>query len=151
MEFTPEASVAVNDYIDRVRLALPFSPSVRMAIADRLYHEISSACAEKAAAAGQIVIGIETVREQFAQLGSSDECARRLADEQRSGKWQWPGDFFVGAFRQHHVGERAERMARAAGESAERVAQKSMDAAATALDMAAKKLREAAERLKTRP
>ena len=150
MEFTSEATVAVNDYVDRVRLALPFSPSTRMAAADHLYHQVASDCADTATKAGQIVIGIDIVRDRLAALGTSDECARRLADEHRAGAWQWPGDYFVGAFRHHRIGERAERMAKAAGEGAERVAQKSMDATAAALDIASRKLREAAERLKAR-
>ena len=148
MEFTPEATVAVNDYVDRVRLALPLSPSARMAIADHLYHEIAQACADKAAKAGRIVIDIETLREHLAELGSSDECARRLTEEHQRGAWQWPGDYFVGAFRHHRIGEKAERLARTAGEKAEFVAEKSMDAAANALEVASKKLREAADKLK---
>jgi hypothetical protein len=139
MEFTSEATLAVNDYVDRVRLALPFSPSTRMAAADHLYHQIATDCADTATKAGQIVIGIDIVRDRLAVLGTSDECARRLADDHRAGAWQWPGDYFVGAFRHHRIGERAER-----------VAQKSIDATAAALDIASKKLREAAERLKAR-
>ena len=68
----------------------------------------------------------------------------------RGGAWQWPGDYFAEQWRNGGFGERAEEFARAATEKGEKVASITMDSVASALDIAARKLREAAEHLKTR-
>lgn len=150
MQFTQEATVAINDYVDRVRLALPFSPSARIAATDRLYQDICRDAASKAAAANQSIIGIDVVRELLASLGTSDACAQRLAADQASGAWQWPGDAVADAFRQHRITEKMDKFARVAAEQGERVARTSIDIAVQALDAAAQKLREAADNLKTK-
>ncbi len=142
------ATAAINDYVDRVRMALPLSPSARLAAADRLYHEIVTACAEKAQQAGSI--DADVVHEYLACLGDPAAKAQAMASDRGEGAWAWPGDYFADAFRHHRVAERVDKFARAAAEHGENAARVSMDAAASALDIAAKKLREAAERLKNR-
>lgn len=146
MTIAPEATTIVNDFVDRVRMALPLSPSTRLAAADRLYHDIISACAAKAEAAGQPIIDADTARAHLATLGTPEACASAMASAYGSGTWQWPGDYFAERFR----GGRFEEFARAAAEKGEQFAGATMDSVATALDAAARKLREAAEHLKTR-
>src|SRR5690348_3247199 len=92
MQFSQDATVAVNDYVDRVRMALPLSPSMRLGVADRLYQDICRDAASRAGAANQSIIGADVVREVIATLGTSEQCAQRLAASATSGAWQWPGD-----------------------------------------------------------
>lgn len=148
MEFTHDAIVAINEYVDGVRSSLPLPPSTRLAMADHLHDDIVNACTARASAADQSVVGAEIVRDHLITLGTPEECAKRLDEEQRSTRW--PGDFFAEAFERHHIGERASRAARTAAQRSERVARASLDAWAKALDIAAQKLREAAERLKSK-
>ena len=165
MQCSQDATVAINDYVDRVRIALPLSPSARLAVADRLYDDICRQAADRARAAKQDVIGVDVVREVLATMGSSDQCAQRLAAaESQSAAWQWPGDAVADAFRRHRDSvdnftksaaartavEYAERAARAAAQQGERVAQTSIDVAVQALDVAAQKLREVAEKIRSK-
>lgn len=147
MQFSQDATVAINDYVDRVRTALPLSPSMRLAVADRLYQDICRDAASRAGAANQSIIGADVVRDVIATLGTSEQCAQRLAASATSGTWQWPGDAVADAFRRHRIHEKVDRFARAAGLQGERVAQTSIDVAAQALDLAAQKLKEVAEKL----
>lgn len=150
MRFTQDATVAVNDYVDRVRIALPLSPSARLAAADRLYQDICRDAASRAQAVGQTIIGADIVRDLLATLGTSDQCAQRLTESAADGSWQWPGDAVFDAFRRHRVHEKVDEFARAAAEQGERVAHTSLDVAVAALNVAAQKLKEVAERLKAR-
>jgi len=150
MQFSQDATVAINDYVDRVRGALPLSPSARIAAADRLYQDICRDASAKAEAAGQSIIGVDVVRDVIASLGSSDACAQRLAAESASAAWQWPGDVVAEAFRSHRLHDKMDKFAKAAAEHGERVARTSLDVAVQALDAAAQKLKEAADRLKAR-
>ncbi len=152
MQFTQDATVAINDYVDRVRIALPLSPSARLAAADRLYQDICRDAGERARAANQTTIGIEIVRDVLGALGTSDQCAQRLANAGAdASSWQWPGDAVADAFRRHRVHEKVDLFARVAAEHGERVAQTSIDTAAQALDLAAQKLRDVAEKLRSKP
>jgi hypothetical protein len=150
MTVAPEATTLINDYVDRVRAALPLAPSTRLAVADRLYHDILDAVYAKAHTAGASVVDADTVRAHLATLGTPEACANSLATAYRGGTWQWPGDYFAEQWRNGGFGNRAEEFARVATEKGERVASVTMDSVASALDIAARKLREAAERLKTR-
>lgn len=150
MQMSSDATVAINDYVDRVRIALPLSPSARLAAADRLYQDICRDAAARAQASGQTIIGADVVREVLASLGTSDQCAQRLADSPDAGAWQWPGDAVADAFRQHRIHESVDKFAKVAAEQGERVARTSLDVAVQALDLAAQKLKEVAEKLKTR-
>ena len=156
MQFSQDATLAINDYVDRVRVALPLSPSARMAAADRLYEDIVRDASSKASAAGQSIVGVDIVRDVLASLGTSDQCAQRLAagpsdsSGQWQWQWQWPGDAFADAFRSNHLHDKVDRFARAAAEQGERVARTSLDVAVRALDAAAQKLKDAAEKLKSK-
>jgi hypothetical protein len=150
MQMSSDATVAINDYVDRVRIALPLSPSARLACADRLYQDICRDAAARAQAAGQTIVGADIVREVLAALGTSDQCAQRLADSPDAGAWQWPGDAVADAFRQHRISDSVDKFAKVAAEQGERVARTSLDVAVQALDIAAQKLKEVAEKLKTR-
>lgn len=147
MQFSQDATVAINDYVDRVRMALPLSPSMRLAVADKLYQDICRDAASRATGAGQSIIGADIVRDLLASLGTTEQCAQRLAASASDGSWTWPGDAVADAFRRHRIHEKIDRFARAASEHGERVAQTSIDAAAQALDLAAQKLKEVAEKL----
>jgi hypothetical protein len=150
MQFNQDATVAINDYVDRVRMALPLSPSARLAVADRLYQDICRDAATRAQAAGQSIIGADIVRDLLASLGTSEQCAQRLAESADAGTWQWPGDAVADAFRQHRIHEKMDKFAKVAAEQGERVARTSLDVAVQALDAAAQKLKEVAEILKTK-
>ena len=150
MQFTQDATVAINDFVDRVRIALPLSPSARIAAADRLYQEICRDAAAKAQGSGQTVIGLDIVRDVLAARGTAEQCASSFAASGTSFEWQWPGDFFADAFTQGRIRDRVDRFAKVAAEHGERVARTSIDVAIQALDVAAQKLHEAAERLKSR-
>ena len=147
MQFSQDATVAINDYVDRVRIALPLSPSMRLAVADKLYQDICRDAASRAIAANQSIIGADVAREVIASLGTSEQCAQRLAASAASGTWQWPGDAVADAFRRHRIHEKVDSFARAASKHGERVAQTSIDVAVQALDLAAQKLKEVAEKL----
>ena len=147
MQFSQDATVAINDYVDRVRMALPLSPSMRLAVADKLYQDICRDAASRATGVGQSIIGADIVRDLLASLGTTEQCAQRLAASTSDGSWTWPGDAVADAFRRHRIHEKIDRFARAASEHGERVAQTSIDAAAQALDLAAQKLKEVAEKL----
>lgn len=151
MQFSQDATTAINDFVDRVRIALPLSPSARLAVADRLYQDICRDAAARAETAGQSVIGVDVVRDVLAALGTSEQCAQRLAAEAESGAWQWPGDAVADAFRRHRIHEKVDQFAKAAASQGERVAQTSLDVAVQALDLAAQKLKEVSEKLKSRP
>lgn len=150
MTIAPEATAIINDYVDRVRMALPLAPSTRLAAADRLYHDIVSACAAKAHDAGLAVIDAEPVRAHLETLGTPEACANSLAAAFQAGTWQWPGDYVAAHFRGARFSEQASEFARVAAEKGEQFAGATMDSVAGALDIAARKLRDAAERLKTR-
>ncbi len=148
MRFSQEATLAVNDYLDRVRLALPLSPSARIAAVDRLYEDILDACAAKARAAGKTAIDVGLLKEHLATLGPADECARDIAAECSSARWQWPPEAFAQGSGERKLHQKVDTFARFASERGEKVARFSMGAAASALDIAAQKLREAAEKIK---
>jgi hypothetical protein len=151
MQFAPDATVLLNTYVDSVRNALPLPPSARMAAADRLHQDISSACAQAATAASKLVIDADIVNSQLSALGTPDDCARRIGAAGVYGStWQWPGDRVAQAFRDGRFTEQLEEFARVAAEKGEHVARLSVEAAAAALDFAAGKLREAADELKNR-
>jgi len=150
MNIAPEATALINDYVDRVRVALPLAPSSRLAASDRLYHDIVAACAAKAHDAGLAVIDADTVRAHLETLGTPEVCAASLSSAYTAGAWQWPGDYFAAQFRGGRFSEQAGEFARVAAEKGEQFAGATMDSVASALDIAARKLREAAERLKTR-
>jgi hypothetical protein len=151
MQFTQDATLAINDYVDRVRIALPLSPSARLAAADRLYQDICRDAAVRAQAAGQTIIGADVVRDLLVSLGTSEQCAQKLAETAETGSWQWPGDAVADAFRQHKIGDKFDKFAKVAAEQGERVARTSLDVAVQALDVAAQKLKEVAENLKSKP
>lgn len=150
MTVAPEATALINDYVDRMRAALPLAPSTRMAVADRLYHDILSASWAKAQAAGTTVVDTDTVRAHLETLGTPEACANALATAYRNGTWQWPGDYVADQFRSGRFSDRAEEFAKTATEKGEQAASVTMDWVANAFDIAARNLREAAERLKTR-
>jgi len=150
MNVTPEATEIINEYVDRVRAALPLAPSTRLAVADRLYHDILSASWAKAQSAGSATVDADVVRAHLETLGTPQTCANSLATAYRAGSWQWPGDYVADQFQSGRFSQRAEEFARVAAEKGEHIAGVTMDSVATALDIAAKKIREAAERLKTR-
>ena len=150
MQFSQDATIAINDYVDRVRIALPLSPSARIAAADRLYQDVCRDASSKAQAAGQSIIGADIIRDILASLGTSEACAQRLAAESASATWQWPGDVMADAFRSHKLHDKVDKFAKAAAEQGERVARTSLDVAVQALDAAAQKLKEAADKLKSR-
>jgi hypothetical protein len=150
MTIAPDATTIINDYVDRVRMALPLAPSTRFAAADRLYHDIVAACAAKAHDAGLATIDADIARSHLDTLGTPENCANSLAAAFQAGAWQWPGDSVAGHFRSGRFSEHASEFARVAAEKGEQVAGATMDSVASALDIAARKLREAAERLKTR-
>jgi|SRR5271166_1972193 len=149
MTIAPEATTIINDYIDRVRMALPLAPSTRLAVADRLYHDIVTACAAKAHDAGRATIDADIVRAHLETLGTPENCANALSAAFQAGTWQWPGDYVAAHFG-GRFSEQASEFARVAAEKGERFAGASMDSVASALDIAARKLRAAAENLKTR-
>jgi hypothetical protein len=149
MQFTTDATIAINDYVDKVRAAMPLAPSARMAAADRLHQDIVSACAAAAAAAGKQSIDIDIVRAHLATLGAPEYYAQTLSsDAANNTSWQWPGDRFSDAFNRGRIHEHVDEFARVAAEKGERVARISVDAAANALDIAVEKLREFAELLR---
>jgi hypothetical protein len=150
MQISQDATIAINDYVDRVRVAIPMSPSARIAAADRLYQDICRDASAKAQASGQTSIGLDAVRDVLASLGTAEACAHRLAGSDAPGEWQWPGDAVADAFRQHRIHDRVDQFAKVAAEHGERVARTSLDVAVQALDIAAQKLKEAADRLKSR-
>jgi hypothetical protein len=150
MQFSQEATIAINDYVDRVRVALPLSPSARIAAADRLYQDICRDASTKAQAANQSIIGIDIVRDIIASLGTSEQCAQRLAAQSSTFVWQWPGDVMADTLRSRRIHEKMDSFAKAAAEQGERVARTSLDIAVAALDTASQKLKEAADRLKER-
>lgn len=149
MQFNTDATIAINDYVDKVRAALPLAPSARMAAADRLHQDIVSACAAAAAAAGKPSIDSDIVRAHLATLGAPEYCAQSLAsDAANNTSWQWPGDRVSDAFRRGRIYDHVDEFAKVAAEKGERVARISVDAAANALDVAVEKLREFAELLR---
>lgn len=150
MQFSQDATVALNDYVDRVRIAMPLSPSARLAAADRLYQDLCREAAAKAQAASQTIIGIDVVRDVIAGHGTAEQCAAAASGSGDANSWQWPGDAVADAFRRSGFNEKMEGFARVASEHGERVARTSLDIAVQALDTAAQKLREAADRLKSR-
>jgi hypothetical protein len=150
MTIAPEASAIINDYVDRVRMALPLAPSTRLAAADRLYHDIIAACAAKAHDAGLATIDADVVRAHLETLGTPETCANALGAAFQAGTWQWPGDYVAAHFRGGRFSEHASEFARVAAEKGEQFAGATMDSVASALDIAARKLRDAAEHLKTR-
>ncbi len=150
-QFTSDATAQLNAYVDSVRNALPLSPSARMAAADRLHQDIVSTCAQAATAAGKTQIDADIVQAQLAALGSPEECAQRISSAGVFGStWQWPGDRVAQAFRDGRFHERVDEFAKVAAEKGEYVARLSVEAAAAALDVAAQKLREAADMLKNK-
>ena len=146
MQFTTDATVAINDFVDKVRAALPLAPSARMATADRLHQDIVSACSTAAVSAGKQNIDLDIVRAQLATRGTPEGCAQSLASADAT--WQWPGDRVADAFRRGRVNEHVDEFAKIAAKKGEDVARISVDAAAMALDLAAEKLREFAEMIK---
>src|SRR5271166_6072182 len=85
MTIAPEATTIINDYIDRVRMALPLAPSTRLAVADRLYHDIVTACAAKAHDAGRATIDADIVRAHLETLGTPENCANALSAAFQAG------------------------------------------------------------------
>lgn len=140
MYITPEATAALNDYLDGVNHALPLAPSQRISVVDRLYRQIIDECESKAREQNRLEIDLDLVQTSLARLGSPEEQAKRLGqDEQRASE--------VFNFDQWRFGERATGFARAAAERGGDVFRMSIETAANALDLAAQKLREAAEKL----
>lgn len=151
MQFTSDATVMLNAYVDSVRSIMPLPPSARMAAADRLHQDLASACAQAATAAGEPQIDADIVRAQLAIFGTPEDCAKRVASAGVYGTtWQWPGDRVAQAFRDGRFHDRIDEFAKVAAEKGEHVARISVEAAAAALDVAAEKLREVADLIKNR-
>lgn len=148
MLLSREATTALNEYLDRVRIALPLAPSHRLAIVDKLYRQIVSDCEAKANAAGDASITLDVMQAHLASLGSPEEYAEQLVAAEAQSRW--PPEAFAEMFERYGFNERASAFAKAAAERGEQVARVSMDAAANALDFAAQKLREAADKLKNK-
>ncbi len=144
MFISREATSALNDYLDRVNLALPFAPSRRVHVVDKIYHQVIAGCETKAHEANKLEIDLNVMQAQLSTLGSPEQQAEQLvADERR-----WSTEGF--SFESGRFSEKASAFAKTAAERGEYVFRVSMETAANALDIAAQKLREAAEKLKTK-
>jgi hypothetical protein len=150
MDIAPDATAAINDYTDKVRSALPLQPSTRLAVVDRLYRDIMAACTSMTREAGGQAIDLATAHTHLDALGTPEACAAKLAAAAQADAWQWPGDYFAEQLGSGRFAGKAEEFARILAEKGEHVALLSMEATAGALDVAAQKMREAVERLKTR-
>jgi hypothetical protein len=144
MFMTRDATQALNEYLDRVNHALPLSPSRRTSVVDRLYHQIVTACEQQAHEAARAEIDVDLVRSQLASLGTPEQQADQLAADEQS----WSAESL--GFEAGRINEKASAFAKAAAERGEYVFRVSIETAAHALDVAAQKLREAADKLKTK-
>ncbi len=149
MMLSREATTALNDYLDQVRAALPLAPSHGLSLVDKLYRQITSACENKARLAHESQVSGEAMQAHIMTLGSPQECAERLALAEADRRW--PGEAFTDIlFERHGFSDRAGAFAKAAAQRGEYAARVSIDVAASAFDMAAQKLREAAEKMKSK-
>lgn len=146
MIISREATAALNEYLDRVRLALPLPPSQHLPVVDKLYRQILANCEDRARETNKLQIDLETVQSCLTSLGPPEQQGELLAAAQNDQRWST--DAFT--FDRQSVGEKASSFAKAAAERGEYVAKMSMEAAANALDLAAQKLREAAEKMKAK-
>jgi hypothetical protein len=144
MNFSAEAVGALNEYLDRVNRALALPPSSRMPIVDRLYRQIGGACETKAHQQNRLEVGIDLVDAELRALGAPEALAARLTDDHL----RWSPESF--GFDRAQFGERASAFAKAAAERGEQVFFASIETAANALDLAAQKLREAADKFKAK-
>ncbi|HXW52250.1 MAG TPA: hypothetical protein VEJ41_09695 [Candidatus Acidoferrales bacterium] len=144
MNFSPEAVAALNDYLDHVNRALALPPSARMPIVDRLYRQIAGACESKAYQQNRLEVGSDLIEAELAELGTPEALAARLTADHL--KWS-PESF---GFDRAQFSERASAFAKAAAERGEQVFFASIETAANALDLAAQKLREAADKFKAK-
>lgn len=143
MVISREATSALNEYLDRVNLALPEAPSRRMQLIDRLYRQIIAGCEASAHETNKLQIDLDLLQSHLGSLGSPEQQAEQLIAAQRGST-----DAF--AFDRPSFNEKASSFAKAAAERGEHIARLSMEAAANAFDLAAQKLREAAEKIKAK-
>jgi hypothetical protein len=144
MFISREATSALNDYLNRVNLALPSAPSQRISLVDKLYHQIMVACETKAREAGKLEVDLDTLQTHLASLGSPEQQAEQIVAEER----RWSTDAFSpegGTFN-----EKVSDFAKAAAERGEYVFRVSIETAANALAIAAQKLHEAADKMKSK-
>lgn len=144
MDISQEGMSALNDYLDRVNRAIPLAPSARLPLVDRLYRQVTSNCEAKAREQNRVEIGDDLIQAELLALGSPEELAKHLVAEQQ----RWSPEAF--GFDRAQFNERASAFAKAAAERGEHVFQMSIETAANALDLAAQKLREAAEKFKAK-
>jgi SLT domain-containing protein len=143
VNLSAEATAGLNGYLDRVNHAIALPPSQRMPLVDKLYRQIVAACEAKARLHGANEIGLELVEAEIDSLGPPEQIAAGLAEQHR-----WSPEAF--GFDRAQFSERASQLARAAAERGEQVFLASIETAASALDLASQKLREAVERFKTK-
>jgi hypothetical protein len=143
VNLSAEATSSLNDYLDRVNHAIALPPSQRMPLVDKLYRQIVNSCEAKARLQGMSEIGADVIAAEINALGAPEQLAIHLAEQQR-----WSPEAF--GFDRAQFSERASALARAAAERGEQVFLASIETAANALDLASQKLREAAERFKSK-
>ena len=142
MYISREATASLNEYLESVSRALPLAPSRRIAIIDLLYHRIFASCEEQAREGNRLEIDLDLVTAELATLGTPEHVAEKLAaDEGSSESFR---------FESGRIHEKASEFARAAAERGEHVFRVSIETAAHALDIAAQKLHEAAEKIKAK-
>ncbi|MDQ2817355.1 MAG: hypothetical protein M3T49_03980 [Candidatus Eremiobacteraeota bacterium] len=134
MRFSNEATLAINDYVDSVLAATALRPSARYAAADRLYAEIVELCTA-AHPASDSPISAQEVRAQLDRLGSAEDSAARLADRPQP----WPGDVIAELASEKRIKQGVEQLSRAA-----------LTKSAQVLDVAARTLGAAADKLKAK-
>jgi hypothetical protein len=144
MYISREATASLNEYLESVSRALPLAPSRRVAITDRLYHRIYASCEEQAREGNRLEIDLDLVTAELATLGSPEHVAEKLAADEHDGSSESLG------FESGRIHEKASAFARAAAERGEHVFRISIETAAHALDIAAQKLHEAAEKIKSK-
>jgi len=134
MRFSDEATLAINDYVDRVLAAMPLRPSARYAAADRLYAEIVERCTA-AHPPSDSPVSAQEVLVQLDRLGCAQESAARLADRPQP----WPGDVIAELASEKRIKQGVEQLSRAA-----------LSKSAQALSVAARTLSAAADKLKAK-
>ena len=144
MLMSRDATSALNEYLDHVTRALSLPPSRRVAIVDRLYHQICSSCEQHARESDRQAIDLDIMQAQLASLGTPESQAEQLAADDRTFS---PESLL---FETGRINEKASAFAKAAAERGEYVFRVSIETAANALDIAAQKLREAADKMKAK-
>ncbi len=144
MPISRDATQTLNDYLDRVNHSLSMAPSRRTSVIDRLYHQIVTSCEQRASETGRAEIDLDLMAAQLASLGSPEQQAEQLTADEQS----WSAETL--GFEAGRINEKAGAFAKAAAERGEYVFRVSIETAAHALDVAAQKLREAADKLKTK-